>query len=380
MENDNTTDEDTVFVSDKFVSALRDHLKRYDIKPFLEKAGVDLQGLIKKIHFIGEVKHNDECIIAIGEMLGISPEDCFETRGIGNDKIAQLRSTIRDNALDVDFSIFDNDFERSYNAAINLKGQSELHTNKFENLNEAYSKDQKLIQSGKKPYLVHKFLRDNKDMLPAYALNNLRIFNQPSVQLLNTESTKLADRELADLGQRINNFLWDIAVLIWDFKKEANRTPDDEISEMREKNLTAVIDCLKSLGYSAETIDACLDIIKPDLERRLSKFSETPDFKYFVCTKRTGKYWVDRENEIIAKIKKLYNRKPDKFSAVRKFNKLSDRRIISNMAIIFAAVDFWPPRSDEDKKTRIKRYIDIIKKRLQKIDKQPKPKTELIDP
>lgn len=166
-----------------------------------------------------------------------------------------------------------------------------------------------------------------------------------------------ASHEVFELAEDVDEFLWEVSEIIWQHKQVAEPEAGKRMLQMDKKNiLDGTRDGLQNRGYGKKAIEKAICSLQNDLDKRLDKFKNTPNYKYFVQTSPKSHSWIDRENEAIHKIRSLYKRHTTP--------PLSDRGISSSMAIVFAATDFWGDHKDKEENERIGIYFERLKKRL----------------
>jgi hypothetical protein len=138
---------------------------------------------------------------------------------------------------------------------------------------------------------------------------------------------------VAEWNEIINSFLTALVDEIWEFKKRnyyIKKTLEDDLMEQ----IRPFVRGLETSGDVKVALKAIGTILKQNVE-----FSKTRDYKYFYETKPNAHDRKIVENEVLDKIRKLYVRlyKQDAFPLKR----LSQTTSEANMAIVFAAVDFW---------------------------------------
>jgi len=171
------------------------------------------------------------------------------------------------------------------------------------------------------------------------------------------------------LDEIIKSFLLEVAEFIWEFKQTLNSGKKKEaLNKMRSDNLESTKLELAERGYSPKAVTDILPKLEKDLDKSIQKYIKTKDYKYFHQIQSKGHLRIKRENDVIEKIKSLYEGLHKKEDSPIK--PLSEREIASNMAIIFVATDFWTDRKkNETEVKRTERYFDNIRKRFQSIDR-----------
>jgi len=198
--------------------------------------------------------------------------------------------------------------------------------------------------------------------------------------------------DVVDSYEIVDAFLQKIAELIWWHNQRKNPDFYRAVFEQDEwdllEGLRQQLEALPEKGYSQKALSRAVELIvslEQELRERQERFRNSKDYKYFHQENQLSHPWIDRENEVIRKIKSLYrkddNRESDKRENPPLFDwPVSDRKIISNMAIVFAATDFWEDYKDVGHSKRIAVYSERLKKRIQKLDHTPIDPPEMFDP
>jgi len=173
------------------------------------------------------------------------------------------------------------------------------------------------------------------------------------------------DPEPANL---MRDFLLELAEAIWHHKQHIGLGSSEDIWLGEDRiYLRDLGQRLRERGYSERVITDITELLEKDLVEGFEKLKDTQDYKYFSRANPLSQPWIARENEVIAQIRSIY----------KKYTPLSDRQIISSMAILISEVDFWDDRKGD--KERISTWFERIKKRLQTVDQHQSEPPEMFD-
>jgi len=286
----------------------------------------------KILSFDGKLEPDDPRIIKIGRILGIPKNECFEIGDPPEDikwhEILKLKGTIQDAAF-------------------------------------------------------HKKPSEGEETLEFYS--RIRVFN--ALESIRRKPIK-EDLDKGDLKtitviiRHIDSFLWTLSELIWQHKQDMRPEAGEELlEELQQQTVTKTKMDLQEKGWPKSTIRQIARFLKNDkaLTKSIRKFKDTRTFKYFLGTNPKGYDWKARETHAMRTIQKLYNDTFNKeiYGEGMSLDHLSQRQIISNMAIVLEATDFLPGCEDGEPERRIAKYNATIKKRLQR---SPEIEMELCDP
>ena len=186
----------------------------------------------------------------------------------------------------------------------------------------------------------------------------IRIFNETT---LGFSIAPLCNGNPADIKQIVSDFIFELAVLVWNHKKKAHKITKDGMLAIRQSNLSTVKQYLEGLEYSPGSIDECIEILGRDLDKRIGALANAGDDDLLGQDSDASKYKALLEDETISKFR----------SAYRKYTELtSDQQIISSMAIVFASVNFWNQETGLDKIEIIRMNLERLKERFKFIDRQ----------
>jgi tRNA U34 5-carboxymethylaminomethyl modifying GTPase MnmE/TrmE len=201
---------------------------------------------------------------------------------------------------------------------------------------------------------------------------------------------KIQRSRIENLDEIVESFISELTLEIWLFKNYGNiDNAKKQLHEINEGHINKVKEFLKHMGFRRKARKETIQTLENDLIDREKQILGSQDFKYFFKIDPESRAWKHRENEVITKIKSLYKNPLEQNNGSLKTISLlkSDRKIISNMAYIFAEIDFWDDKPTnreiaEDMKSlnsisekllnklknekRLELYFDRIKKRLQK--------------
>jgi len=166
---------------------------------------------------------------------------------------------------------------------------------------------------------------------------------------------------ILDNFERIDEFISDIAEIIGSCKHMMTQEFEKKLIENIKKNIMDQLKkCLFKVqhldqdgidNFSQDSIDTVLGILAEDLDK---KYKEPKNYY-----KEAHKDLRDRERraEENGVIEQIYSHYKKNLNA-----EYSGRIIISNIAYVFAAADFWNDNIEDP--NRVRRYRDRIKKRL----------------
>lgn len=218
-------------------------------------------------------------------------------------------------------------------------------------------------------YVTDRIKKRNDE--PLEFCTHIRIHKNKPVSF--KENLDLHSKNVGDLYEVVNEFLQDLTEAIWRHNQHKKKEFDRRMMEQEQHNfLENIRKALKKAGYGKQAVEGAIQILEEDLEKRFQEFKTTPDYKYFFQSNPRSHAWLKRENDVIKEIRALYKRSTNP--------SLSDRKIISSMAIIFATTKFWTDHLEDDLNKRIETYCERIKKRFQVIDKDQSEPWELFDP
>jgi ribosomal protein L20A (L18A) len=178
-------------------------------------------------------------------------------------------------------------------------------------------------------------------------------------------SVPIQKSHIENLNEILKSFISEFALEIWRFKNYGDiDNAKKQFHEINKKHINKTKEFLKHMGFRLKARRAAIQILEKDLIDREKQILDSQDFKSFYKIHVESPAWKHRENEVMAKIKSLYKKevKQDNGSLkttslfnydlsshpwllnkddTSKLQELSDRKIISNMAYIFAEIDFW---------------------------------------
>lgn len=169
----------------------------------------------------------------------------------------------------------------------------------------------------------------------------------------------------------MGGFLLELADELWHHKQHMRPEYSEDIWLGEDRSyLQAGGRCLRERGYSERVIGDVTKLLDKDLAERFEKLKGTQDYKYFFPANPLSHPWIARENDVIAQIRSIY----------KKYTPLTNRQIISSMAIVFSASDFWDDGKERGDIERISTYFERIKKRFQTVDRHHPEPPEMFDP
>lgn len=189
---------------------------------------------------------------------------------------------------------------------------------------------------------------------------------------------------ILELSEALNAFFSGYATLLWS-RRQLMKPPLKEKDLIREAKgifLDEERRFLKERNYTSEDIQNLMQKVKQTrlLQRKLREYTGSDQYQGFASIKQGSDECVELDRNIMSQISSLYRGdNPPLFE-----KPISDRKIHSNMAIVFAKVDFWTDHKRKKPKERIWTYYERIKKRLYEFDKKPKRtnlnNSQLFDP
>lgn len=173
---------------------------------------------------------------------------------------------------------------------------------------------------------------------------------------------------LRDILSKIDSFTYDLSEIIWHCMEE--RSPEwakELLAEIEQSYMADMKHFSIKQEHNKATRDKCLREQRKHAKRQVATIGKTVEFNY----KQGSHGWIEEENIAINKAYLLYKenwngKKPERFNV--KLPELSDRQIITSLAIVFAATDFWIDKQNDVDRQKI--YIERIKNRLRSIKKE----------
>lgn len=160
---------------------------------------------------------------------------------------------------------------------------------------------------------------------------------------------------------KINNFIWDLAEIMFEHKKNIKPESGKKLMVKVKKSMISEIRHLliKKQYFSKGAINKAAIFLKRDLDKQFRR----PKFvDYFVAKYPGSRIRQEEEDSVIDRIYRLYQKE---FS-----NELNHLKIISNMAFVFVATEFWTENREDSKK--VHRCRERLKKRFKKIEELSK--------
>lgn len=180
---------------------------------------------------------------------------------------------------------------------------------------------------------------------------------------------------MLELSEAVDTFLSEYAALIWSRRqlmkpvlKESQLEKDAKEAYLYEETLT-----LKEKGHTSRDIQKLIRQFKSSklLERKLREYIHSNESDQYLGLDRINEgsnKSVELDRAIMSQIRSLYRgNEPPLFE-----EPVSDRRIHSNMAIVFVAVDFWTQHKRKKREERIWKYYERIKGGLYAFDNKSK--------
>jgi hypothetical protein len=177
------------------------------------------------------------------------------------------------------------------------------------------------------------------------------------------ENNQIICHELEDKSrvlnhfQRIEEFISDLAENIFSYKHFMVPEFEKKLIKNIKKNIMNRVKKFlsKAQYFSKEAMDNAIRLLAEDLDK---KFKEPKKYYAEIHKGSRSAERIIEENYVIELIYSLYKNylfKEDKRRGRR-------RSIISNIAFVFAATDFWDDNIEDP--NRVRKYSDRIKKRL----------------
>jgi len=193
---------------------------------------------------------------------------------------------------------------------------------------------------------------DRKISIPIGCRNNMNL--EPTKGVIKGLSAETLI-DLYDLFFKIDSFTYDLSEIIWYCKEEKTLEWKEKLlAEIEQSYITAAKSFSAKQGYSKAHLDKELTRVRKHAKKEVAQIGKANDLNY----KPKGHHWEERENLMINGAHLLYS---------KNLPELSERKMISNLGIVFAVTDLWA--DNQNNVNREKLYAERIKNRLRSVKK-----------